>query len=206
MAESPSDPAADAGRRRSGAAGVVLVGAVASGAAAYASSRAWFALDRTPSSVDGAEFLRVWEGSAGQEPAATAFALVALAAWGVVLVTRGGVRRIAALLGVAATLAGLGVAVSAAWRVPDRLAGLSQPLGIDLGSHPTVWYVASLVAFVLAAAAFVLAFRRLPTWSEMGRKYDAPGSAPASEPGSATDSLDLWKALDEGRDPTEGPS
>ena len=45
-----------------------------------------------------------------------------------------------------------------------------------------------------------------PEWPEMGTRYDAPGSAvpaPATpaEPDERT-GLDLWKAMDEGRDPT----
>lgn len=185
---------------------VVLLGAAASGAAALASSRAWFALDTSSAGAGGGDFLAVWEGSAGQEPAATALALVALAAWGVLLVTRGAVRRLVALVGLVATVAGLAVAVSAAWRVPDRLAAVSAPLGVDIGSHPTVWYAVALAAFLLAGAALGVAFLRVPRWGEMGRKYDAPGGSPAVDQGAATDSLDLWKALDEGRDPTEGAS
>lgn len=200
-----ADPA-PTGVRRRGAATVVLVGVAASGAAAYASGQAWFALDQPPASVGGADFLAVWEGSAGQEPAATALALVALAAWGVLLVTRGVVRRLVALVGLAATVAGLAVAVSAAWRVPDRLAAVAAPLGVDVGSHRTAWYAAALSAFLVGGAAFGVAFVRVRGWGEMGRKYDAPSAAPSTGAGSSTDSLDLWKALDEGRDPTDGAS
>ena len=40
----------------------------------------------------------------------------------------------------------------------------------------------------------------------MGRRYDAPGAAePEPEP-SERSNLDLWKAMDEGRDPTERPT
>ena len=58
----------------------------------------------------------------------------------------------------------------------------------------------------------VLAVRLVPTWPEMGRRYDAPADAtpdrtevaaqePGEEPGQQ-ENLDLWKAMDEGRDPT----
>jgi hypothetical protein len=37
----------------------------------------------------------------------------------------------------------------------------------------------------------------------MGRRYDAPGAAePQPAPGERSN-LDLWKAMDEGRDPTD---
>jgi Tryptophan-associated transmembrane protein (Trp_oprn_chp) len=43
-----------------------------------------------------------------------------------------------------------------------------------------------------------------PDWPEMGTRYDAPGSAPPPPvaPPEEQSNLDLWKALDEGHDPT----
>ena len=39
--------------------------------------------------------------------------------------------------------------------------------------------------------------------AEQGKRYDAPGAGEtAAEPGERSN-LDLWKAMDEGRDPTE---
>ena len=43
------------------------------------------------------------------------------------------------------------------------------------------------------------AVRLVPSWPEMGSRYDAPGSTP---PPREETSLDLWRALDHGRDPT----
>jgi len=38
----------------------------------------------------------------------------------------------------------------------------------------------------------------------MGSRYDAPGAAgSADRPEEPESNLDIWKALDEGRDPTE---
>ena len=34
----------------------------------------------------------------------------------------------------------------------------------------------------------------------MGNRYDAPGAGPVDDPQS---NLEMWKAIDEGRDPTE---
>jgi hypothetical protein len=62
--------------------------------------------------------------------------------------------------------------------------------------------VASVLAFV-ASAACVTWVRR---WPEMGTKYDNPAGAGSAEgAGEApvpTENIDIWKALDEGRDPT----
>ncbi len=57
----------------------------------------------------------------------------------------------------------------------------------------------------------VLAVRWAPGWPEMGSRYDAPtagGGAAAADLVDPADrsSLDLWKAMDEGRDPTSGPA
>jgi hypothetical protein len=55
---------------------------------------------------------------------------------------------------------------------------------------------------VLTTAAAV---RLVPGWPEMGRRYDAPADAApqlAEQPPEEQENLDLWKAMDEGRDPT----
>ena len=59
-------------------------------------------------------------------------------------------------------------------------------------------------------ASTVLALRLVRTWPEMGSRYDAPTGARGSDstgPAEArtdhpTENIDIWKALDEGRDPT----
>ena len=59
-------------------------------------------------------------------------------------------------------------------------------------------------------ASTVLALRLVRTWPEMGSRYDAPtgarggdGTDPAEAPADhPTENIDIWKALDEGRDPT----
>ena len=139
-------------------------------------------------------------------PLVTALGLVVLACWGVVLVTRGRVRRAVAVLGTIAAVGALVAAAAAYSQVPDQfrdelaLVGVS---GADV-SH-TAWYWAAVLGAVLATAAGVLAVAWAPAWPEMGTRYDAPGSAgpvPVAPPEEQT-SLDLWKALDEGRDPTE---
>ena len=145
-------------------------------------------------------------------PLASALALVLLAAWGVLLVTRGVVRR-----GVAVVAAVAAVALLAAtWfgypgledGIRDELAPMfGHSTEVDrLPIERTAWFWTLLVAGVLGVLASVAAVRWAPGWPEMGRRYDAPsGSAPPADteadPGEQTN-LDLWKSLDEGRDPT----
>ena len=138
-------------------------------------------------------------------PLVTALGLVVLACWGVVLVTRGRIRRAIAVLGVVAS-AGALVAVVAGWsQVPARLREEFELIGsTDLTYSHTVWWWLALLGALLSLATTVLAVLLTPSWPEMGSRYDAP-VASAPEPALAPEeqsSLDLWKAMDEGRDPT----
>ncbi|HEX5090369.1 MAG TPA: Trp biosynthesis-associated membrane protein [Nocardioides sp.] len=143
---------------------------------------------------------------AGKVPAAGALSLVVLACWGVLLVTRGVVRRVVAVVGVLASL-GLALAVVVGHSTaPDRVRDAYRELGVD---RPDVslsgWYWVAVVATLLTLVTTVAAVRLVPTWPEMGRKYDAPvdsASPSTGQPPGERDNLDLWKAMDEGRDPT----
>ena len=162
---------------------VVLVGVAGSGLAAYAGSKAWIALTglATPIATANGDLT---------SPATTSLALVALAAWGVVLVTRGWARRAVAVLGGIAALGPL----PGLWGSTHHLI-VTHPT-----SHATAWPWVAAVALVLGFAAAVLAVMWAPSWPEMGRKYDAP-RAPADLDGD--DNTGLWRELSEGRDPTE---
>jgi uncharacterized membrane protein (TIGR02234 family) len=143
---------------------------------------------------------------AGKMPAASALSLVVLACWGVMLVTRGLVRRVVAVLAVLASL-GLAVAVVVGHSTaPDRVRDAYHDLGVD---HPDVsltgWYWVAVVATVLTLLTTLAAVRLVPSWPEMGRRYDAPAdaaTAPVERAPEEQENLDLWKAMDEGRDPT----
>lgn len=188
-----ADPRAG-GRRTFGP--VVLVGLAAAGLTAMAGNNPVAEAD------DHGAFGVTYDAHL---PLATALGLVVLACWGVVLVTRGRVRRAVAVLGVVAS-AGALVAVLAGWsQVPDQLRDELVAMG---GTDPTVshtaWYWLALLGAVLSLVATGLAVLLTPAWPEMGARYDAPvaaGPVPVKEPEEQS-SLDLWKAMDEGRDPT----
>lgn len=129
-------------------------------------------------------------------PGITALALVALAAWGVVLVTRGMARRLVAILGVVAA----GAPIPAIWATRHHL------LSTHDGSHGTGWPWVALAGLVVAVVCFVVAAMKAPLWPEMGAKYDAPTAATSTAPLEEQSSIDLWKSLDEGTDPTVGPA
>lgn len=154
----------------------------------------------------------------GSSPAAGAIALVLLAAWGVLLVTRGGVRRGVAVLGLLAALGLVAAVVVGRGDVPDGVrTALGPGSGVDVGLG--AWFWVTGLAAVASVAATLHAVRRVPTWPEMGTRYDAParapGSGPAGDEGAAATAvpaagedledrtnLDLWRSLDQGRDPT----
>ena len=69
----------------------------------------------------------------------------------------------------------------------------------------TGWFWTAAVASVVAVVPAALAVRLVPTWPEMGSRYDAPAGAASAAPETVETDLDLWHALDEGRDPTDRP-
>lgn len=145
-------------------------------------------------------------------PLATAVALVLLACWGVLLVTRGGFRRGMGWF-TALTALVLVVVVVVVWvQAPDELADRFAVYGVtDPDLRRTAWCWVAVVAAVLAFAAALLAARDARHWPQMGSRYDAPGAeqgapGPVAAPPEERSSIDLWKSLDEGTDPTqEGP-
>ena len=144
----------------------------------------------------------------GNMPLVTALALVVLACWGVVLVTRGRVRRAVALLGSLAATGALAAALVAYRQVGDQLRDALVQIGVtDSHIGHTAWYWSAVVAAVVSLLCAALAMLWAPAWPEMGRRYDAPGGAAAEQKElEEQSSLDLWKAIDEGRDPTSGGS
>ena len=54
----------------------------------------------------------------------------------------------------------------------------------------------------LSVVATLAAVLLVPGWPEMGSRYDAPAAAPQRARLPPETNIDIWKALDEGRDPT----
>ena len=182
---------------------VVGVGLAAGALAAVAATKPWV----VPSSSEGDPLGLLSE--AGKMPLAGALSLVVLGCWGVLLVTRRRVRRVVAVLGLVGAVS-LGITVVTGWltlggEVTQALEA-SAAAGRDAAVHHSAWFWAAAVGSLLSVAATAAAVRFAPAWPEMGRRYDAPGATRGSvtteeEPSS----LDLWKSIDEGRDPTVGP-
>ncbi|MEO7350333.1 MAG: Trp biosynthesis-associated membrane protein [Marmoricola sp.] len=194
-------PEPSAARRTFGP--VVLLGLASAALAAVASAKPWIG-SGTSAGASDATMTALDSGT--RYPLASAISLVLLAAWGVLLVTRGRVRRTFALLASVAAL-GLLVSVVAAYFTLQDSASDSYNELMGHGAQDTGftgWFATSAVCAVVALVPAALAVRLTPRWPEMGTRYDAPGAPePTSDQGSADPDRELWHALDEGRDPTD---
>lgn len=185
-------------RTRSRTFGPAVLAGLAGGAlASVAATRDWATASGTAA---GVHVSSVAKGSASA-PLAIALALVSLAAWGVVLVVRGRVRRVVSVLGALAAAGVVAATLAAVDRAPqDAVAAVVAKGGTGdaVGSSLTGWYYACGGGGVLCLAALLVAVVASPRWPAMGSRYDAPAlraEAPATE-------QDMWRALDEGHDPT----
>ena len=93
--------------------------------------------------------------------------------------------------------------------VVDALRSDLASVGVtDVEIGHTGWFWAAAVGAVLALVASVA---RGACWCRAGPRWAAGTTPPAPAPPPTPDpedqsSLDLWKAMDEGRDPTAGPA
>jgi uncharacterized membrane protein (TIGR02234 family) len=175
----------------------VILGVVGTGLTALSGSKPWAA-------PDGGAGSALVDRSGGHVPLAAALGLVGLACWGVVLVTRGRPRRAVTVLGVAVAVGLVATAVVGRSSSLDSARHATVDLGrTPTGAHTTGWWYVALVAAVIALFAAAVAVRLVPAWPEMGRRYDAPtGPSVSPDPGDMED-VDLWRAIDQGRDPTD---
>lgn len=194
----------------------VLLGLAGSGFAAVAGHRAMLTVPDEFLETAGLVGFSGQDDSLVEFPLAGALALVALACWGVLLVTRGVVRRFVAGLAVLAAAGVLVVVVVGGFVQDDDAAtDLGTRLGLGGASVPlerSAWLWVALGAALVALFASVVAVRFARSWPEMGARYDAPtlgttgGKAPTERPSTEPEeqtNIDLWKSLDEGSDPTD---
>ena len=179
---------------------VAVTGLASAGLTAVAANQTWATAE-----ADQGEFAFTTLTEAPQVPLALTLELVVLAAWGVLLVTRGGVRRVVACLGALAAAGALVAAVVGRWTLEDSFerdfADQGATAVVDFGA----WWWVAVAAGALATVTALLAAANVGHWPEMGTRYDAPGTADAGpKQASAEDqtNLDLWKSIDEGHDPT----
>jgi uncharacterized membrane protein (TIGR02234 family) len=185
-------------RERTGFAPVVILGLAAAALTSVASAKPWFSAAVDYRLMPG---IRESDRSADM-PLALALSLVVLAGWGAVLVSRGRARRVVLAIALLAALGVLGCVGAAPFTLPDDIRGRLLPGSEDVTVSPTAWFVGAAVAGIVSAASLVAAWVLLPRWPTMSSRYDAPAARESAAPEAQSDT-DLWKALDEGDDPTD---
>jgi len=175
---------------------VVLLGLATAGFGAVAGNQRWATGD--PGS--GVAYVDVNDGA--QVPLAPALSLALLAVWGLLLVLRGQARRSVAMLALLVALAVLATTIAGRSALINHYDIVFTQMGAyDYRVTFTGWYWLALALSVLAAGATALAVTYVASWPEMGSRYDAPGTAGRQEEPETP--LEIWKAIDEGRDPTD---
>lgn len=177
--------------------GPVVVGLVAAGAGALLMMQRVWATGAVESGGAMASSELTVTGTTAH-PGATGFAIVIAASALGVLAVPAKARRLLGVLIAACAAVSIGYLVGGA----DRMAAaksLAEQTAV-VGAAPSSWdqgsaQYAAMAAFVVAFVLGVLVAWWGPRWPAMGRQYEAPSGASVDD--------DPWKALDEGRDPTE---
>jgi uncharacterized membrane protein (TIGR02234 family) len=195
----------EANRRRRLYAPIVLGLLAAGSLALFAVTRSWAtATVRTP----GVPIDRVQSSGADAAPVLVALAIVVIAAALAVVASGGWLRQLVGLViaSVAACAAVRALSVDIAG-APMARAVLDSPanLGsVHLVPRVSAWPVVAGIAFVIAAVLGLLVVLFGRQWPRMGSRYDrasATAAAPTAQPADLDDA-DVWRALDDGRDPT----
>jgi uncharacterized membrane protein (TIGR02234 family) len=179
----------------------VLLGLGAAVLTAVAAGREW----ATASSLAGGVDVEAAARGSSSAPLAMSLALVALAAWGVVLVLRGRMRQAVAAVGALASAGVLAAVVAAFGRAQDDAGAAvlaSGGTGDVVASSLTSWYFVCGAGAVLTLGAFAVAVVASGRWPAMGSRYDAPGARGPGGASTTATEQDMWHALDDGRDPT----
>ncbi|MGJ9423244.1 Trp biosynthesis-associated membrane protein [Aeromicrobium sp. CF3.5] len=197
------DATTDENRARRWYAPTVLGLLAAGGMAFLASSRQWanatVASDGLPSDtieITGSQAL----------PLMGALALVVVTAALAVLATGGRMRRGVGIITVLAAAGGLWVVITGGGSIDRAFADAVEQSPAFTGgdvppfSQSVLWPVVAAAAFAIAVALGVVTVAMGHRWSAMSRRYEAPTGAAPTRPKTEAD---IWKALDEGRDPTE---
>jgi uncharacterized membrane protein (TIGR02234 family) len=181
---------------------VVLATLAAGGLAFFAAGRTWAhvvvatpGLPKDPVDVSGSD----------AQPLVAALALVVVTSALAVLASSPRVRRGVGVFTVLVALAGIVVVVTGGSSLEDSVTRAVRDSAAFTSTMPgydtSLWRIVTVAAFVLAAAFGAMTAWWGPRWPTMGSRYDAPSAHP--ETVAPQSDADMWKALDEGRDPTQ---
>ena len=185
--------------------GPIVLGTLAAGGLAF------FALGRTWASsnvvAEGLTADRVAATGTDAHPLGAALAVVVVASSLAILAASRRVRQTVGGFTALVALVGIWVivfngdapdgAITAAVEKSPAFTGSNHPDALQ----ETAWSYVALAGFVVAALLGALTMRFAPSWPTMGSRYDAPPVRSSAQ--QTQDDNDMWKALDEGRDPTQ---
>ncbi len=196
---------------------IAIVGGLAAGGLALLGVSLTWA--RVEIAVQGVPSSTIEVSGSDAVPWVAALTLVILAGALAIVPTGGWLRR---AVGVIVALAALGAAIgtlTAGSAIDDALSeqlaespasgGVDDAAIVAAADHPA-WRWLTLGGSVAGLAGGVYVTARGHRWATMGSRYDAPAArrSPETEPGDVpeesepAENADLWRALDEGRDPT----
>jgi len=182
----------------------VVLGTLAVGGIAFlAAGRTWA---ESEVKAEGLAAATVSVSGSDAQPLVPALALVVVTTALAILAAGPRLRRV--IGGLTALVAVVGIVVvprSGSGRLADALTSAAEkspaytgPASLGEASHG-VWDLVTIAAFAAALVLGVLTVRFGPQWPTMSSRYDAPSARPQKEIRTDTD---LWKAMDDGRDPT----
>jgi uncharacterized membrane protein (TIGR02234 family) len=183
----------------------VLAALAMGGLAFFAASRTWA---HTTITSEGLASTDLATTGAQAEPLISALAVVGAAGALALLAAGRRLRRLTGLLFAVVGITGLWVAPwpgsSALLDAVERQA-LESPAYVgpeSIGATTSTWWYA-VAAFAFAALIVVgaVVMRFCVAWPTMSSKYDAPGGSSGAV--AADREPDMWKALDDGEDPTQ---
>lgn len=183
---------------------VVLGTLAAGGLAFFALGRIWA---RGNVVAEGLSTDKVSATGSDAHPLASALSLVIVASALAILAASKRVRRVVGSLTVLVAVAAVAIVVFGSDALDDTLKAAVEKSPSFTGSNfpddtsRTAWSWVAVAAFLAAAALGAVTTRFAGVWPTMGSRYDAPPVRPSAQ--SEQDDNDMWKALDEGRDPTQ---
>lgn len=184
---------------------VVLAMLAAGGLGFFAASRTWATATLTS---DGLPPTDLSVSGSDAQPLVGALAVIVITAALAILAAGPRLRRCVGVLTIAVAVLGIVVAPrpgGSALRRAVMSAAEESPAFTGAESvgaiSSTPWYFVAVAACVVAFVLGAITLRWAPAWPTMSSRYDAP-SARAARPSTISDA-DMWKAMDEGHDPTE---
>lgn len=182
---------------------VVLATLAVGGLAFFAAGRTWA---RAEVKAEGLAAAKVAVSGADAQPLVSALAIVVVTAALAVLAAGPRLRRVVgALTMVGATVGAISVPRSgggtldgAVRSAAEKSPAYTGPSSLGDISH-SPWDLLTILAFVLAFVLGLVTLRLAAQWPTMSSRYERPSGRDVRDAPSDTD---MWKALDQGDDPT----